>query len=245
MPPHPVASLPPVERAVRAGASSTSRGGGCRRLERRPPRRRPPHTPERFRALRPPPVCEIARSTHSPAKGGRYQAGGKAVRALTSGELPHPGARSVQGRARWPHVAPQAARRPIYPCFPRTRPRTAYRRPQGGRRAGVGRGLGAGASIGHVRGIERCEPLPQRALVPPWARSRLCPYKDAPGRSAAQGRFQAPSRWPAASGPDPSRRGRTPRGSTPHGARRAGITTNARRGVARINQGAPPPGPPR
>jgi len=36
----------------------------------------PPHTPERFRALRRPPVCEIAPSTDTPVRGGELGGGG-------------------------------------------------------------------------------------------------------------------------------------------------------------------------
>ena len=96
--------------AIRASfARSTAfplAGVTCRRLERRPPRRRrrPPHTPERSRALRPLPVCEIARSTHSPARGGRYRAE----------LLVHPAARAVSG----PFQPEGAAGRPDYRLLP-------------------------------------------------------------------------------------------------------------------------------
>ena len=81
-----------IERRV-VSTEFTLLGVTCRRLERRPPRRRrrSPHTPERSRALRPLPVCETARSTHSRARGGRYRAEREGGPGLDVGRASPPG----------------------------------------------------------------------------------------------------------------------------------------------------------
>ena len=101
--------------ASSAGPVSTALAlpGGvtCPRLERRPPRRRrrPPHTPERSRALRPLPVCEIAMSTHPPAKGGRYRAAREGGQGLDIGQASPPGHPHGPGRTGTRARAPDTA----------------------------------------------------------------------------------------------------------------------------------------
>ena len=117
-------------------------GGFERRAER------PPHTPERLRAFRSPPVCEIAPSTDTLIRGGRVRAASTAAGAgeLARRRLPsraHP--RDLERPARMtrhaspvepePVPGPGSGSRGLRPSFPRKRDphRPARRRRSRGR----------------------------------------------------------------------------------------------------------------
>ena len=75
-------ALPPAGRDSGATQRRLREGRGRRRPIRalEAGRAHPPHTPERLRALRSPPVCDVARSTDRPASPFREDGG---VRSAT------------------------------------------------------------------------------------------------------------------------------------------------------------------